>query len=79
LTLEMMEFTEEHNFMVTIHDSLIFMPEISKRDKCIETAVGVMSRGCKQLVNSATGPEGLKVGVDVSAGQNWREMEEIRI
>lgn len=79
LELDRLGACEEHNFMVTIHDSLIFMPEIKKKDKCIELLHNVMSRPCKYLVNEATGPEGLKVAVDISVGQNWRDMEEIKI
>lgn len=79
LTLDEMGICEEHNFMVTIHDSLVFMPEIGKKDKCIESLVDVMNRPCKYLVNEATGPDGLQVGVDVSVGNNWRDMSEIKI
>jgi uracil-DNA glycosylase len=79
LELDRLGVCNEHNFLVTIHDSLMFMPEIRKRDKCIELVHNVMSRPCKQLVNEATGPEGLVVAVEISVGQNWRDMEEIKI
>jgi uracil-DNA glycosylase family 4 len=70
---------EEYNFVVTIHDSLMFMPEIGKRDKCIERVNEIMNRPCGKLVNEATGAEGLKVGVEIAVGTNWREMREINI
>ena len=64
--------TEEHNFLVTIHDSLMFMPEVGKRDKCIEEVSKIMNKPCSRLVNEATGPEGLRIKVEVSAGKNWK-------
>jgi DNA polymerase I-like protein with 3'-5' exonuclease and polymerase domains len=76
LTLEKMGVCEEHNFIVTIHDSLVFMPEIGKRDKLIETIKDVMNRPCRQLVNDATGPEGLRVGVEISVGRNQKAYDE---
>ena len=88
LECERQELCEEHNFITTIHDSLMFMPEISKRDKCIESVVKIMNQPAKRLVNEATGSEGLKVGVEVSVGRNWKGydkesnkegMQEIRL
>jgi hypothetical protein len=38
-----------------------------------------MTQATTKLRNEATGPEGLKVGVEVSVGKNWREMKEIKI
>ena len=79
MELDLGGYMEEFNFLLGIHDSLMFMPEIGKRDKCIEVVNGVMSKPCSRLVNDATGPLGLKVGVEVAIGGNWREMKEIRI
>ena len=72
LECERQGLCEEHNFITTIHDSLMFMPEISKRDKCIESVVKIMNQPAKKLVNEATGLEGLRVGVEVSVGRNWK-------
>lgn len=72
LECERQGLCEEHNFLVTIHDSLMFMPEIGKRDKLIESLVKIMNAPCRKLVNEATGPEGLVVGVEIAAGKNWK-------
>jgi DNA polymerase I-like protein with 3'-5' exonuclease and polymerase domains len=79
LELEQMGVCEEHNFIVTIHDSLVFMPEIGKKDKCVELVHRVMNKPCPKLVNDATGQEGLKIGVEIAVGDNWKEMKEIKI
>lgn len=63
---------EEHNFVNTIHDSVIFMPEVGKVEKCMEEVMGVMNAPCRYLVNDATGEEGLVVKVEASMGRNWR-------
>jgi DNA polymerase I-like protein with 3'-5' exonuclease and polymerase domains len=75
----MEELCAEHNFITTIHDSLMFMPEVGKKDRCIEAVYRIMTQATTKLRNEATGPEGLKVGVEVSVGKNWREMKEIKI
>ena len=77
LELERLGVCEEYNFVVTIHDSLMFMPEIGKKDRLIEILADVMNRPCKQLVNEATDSEGLKIGIDISVGSNWKEKKEI--
>lgn len=76
LRLEELGACEEYNFLMTIHDSLIFMPEIAKRDKCIEIVRDVMSSPCKQLTNAATGPLGLRIGVEFSVGRNWKSKDD---
>lgn len=72
LELERLGVCEEHNFITTIHDSLMFMPEVGKRDRCMEVVNEVMNRPCRKLVNAATGVEGLKVGVEFAVGLNWK-------
>ena len=79
LTMEELGYMEEYNFKVSIHDSLVFMPEIGKRDRCIENIYRIMNSPCKQLVNEATGPEGLLIGVEVAVGDRWSTMKEIQI
>jgi uracil-DNA glycosylase family 4 len=63
---------EEHEFIDTIHDSLVFLPEVGKRDKCVESVFEIMNKPCGKLVNEATGPEGLKISVEVAVGGNWK-------
>jgi uracil-DNA glycosylase family 4 len=76
LNLEDMHVNEEFNFCNTIHDSLIFMPEISKRDKCIEVVYSELLKPCPKLVNEATGPLGLVIGTGVSIGHNWKAYDK---
>lgn len=68
------DILNEHHFANSIHDSVIFFPEIGKRDKCIEEVYGFMLRPSLELTDSVCCPEGLVVGVDVMAspeGGNW--------
>jgi hypothetical protein len=63
-------------FRLSIHDSLIFMFLESKLDSVREIVLEEMRKPCKKLVNEATGPEGLYVGVDYSIGRNWKNYDE---
>lgn len=78
LEMERVGICEEHWFINTIHDSVIFEPEIGKRDLCIEQVTSIMNRPCKVLVNEATGSEGLIVKVDASVGFNWKGYDKER-
>lgn len=66
---------EEHNFCDNIHDSLMFMSEIGKRDKCIEAVYNGMSSPCTRLAGAAC-PDGLKVGVSIATGRVWRKWDK---
>lgn len=79
LKMEEEGLCEEHQFMVSIHDSVVMMPEKRKLDRCMEDVSRIMNRPCRQLVNEATGPEGLVIRVECSVGPNWKEMEEVKI
>jgi uracil-DNA glycosylase family 4 len=72
LEMEHRELCEEHQFVNTIHDSYIFLPEVGKLDRCIEEVQKITNSPCKYLVNAATGPEGLLVKTDVAVGKNWK-------
>lgn len=68
------DILEEHHFSNTIHDSLIFFPEVGKLDRCIEDVVKYMRKPEKSLVDLVCCPEGLIVDVDVMASPeegNW--------
>jgi len=78
LLMEERGICEEHWFINTIHDSVIFEPEIGKRDRCIEEVTGIMNSPCGLLVNEATGNEGLVVRVDASVGYNWKGWDKER-
>ena len=58
LEMERQGLCEEQQFMVSIHDSVVMMPEKGKLDRCIEDVTKIMNSPCKQLVNEATGPGG---------------------
>ncbi len=76
LEMEEKGLCEEFNFCNTIHDSNVFLPEIGKRDRCIEEVYKIMNQPCKYLVNEATGPEGLVIGSEVAVGFNWKGYDE---
>lgn len=76
LEFERIGFNQEMNFINSIHDSLIFMPEKGKLEKCLETGSKVLAMPCHLLVNEATGPLGLVVGTDVSVGRNWKTYDK---
>lgn len=65
-------WNERFNFVNSIHDSVIYMPRVEDRVECVRSIVELYSRPCNRLVNTATGPQGLKVGVEISIGRNWR-------
>lgn len=77
MELEEEGLNEKYNFIDTIHDSLVFIPGDSDRDKCIGDSVRFLDRPCPKLVNKATGAEGLVVKVEVSVGKDLAEMEEV--
>lgn len=65
---------EEHWFANTVHDSIIMIPEIGKRDRCIEQVYGYMLKPDPCLRDEVCCSKGLVVGVDVMAspeGGNW--------
>lgn len=72
LEMERQGLCEEHQFVNTIHDSVIFLPEIGKLDRCIEDVLKIMRSPCLKLVNEATGPEGLRIDAEVAVGKNWK-------
>lgn len=82
LDLEILEteekgICERYNFVNTIHDSVIFMPETKKLDNCIADVLPIMNgKPCPLLTNESTGEEGLRVSVDVAVGRNWRSKDE---
>lgn len=71
LEIENIGLCELHNFCNSIHDSVIFMPEIRRLDNCIADISSELIKPCHKLVNDATGIEGLKVGVEAAVGRNW--------
>jgi len=79
LECERREYNEEFGFVNSIHDSTMYLTEKGKLDKCISSIVPILTAPCSRLVNEATGPLGLKVGVDCSVGSNWQDMKEISL
>ena len=75
LKCETLGYCEEFNFVNTIHDSLMFMPEVGKAEKCIELVGEVMNAPCPRLVNEAC-PTGLVVNVEWSMGRNWKKFNK---
>jgi hypothetical protein len=74
------DILEEHHLANTIHDSVIFFPEFSKLDRCIEDVVGYMRKPDRVLIDPIC-PEGLVIDVDVMAscsGGNWASWHKER-
>jgi len=65
-------YNEKYNFVNSIHDSVMYMPHVKQLANCIRDIYTLFTRPCSVLVNDATGPLGLTVGVEVSVGKNWR-------
>ena len=76
LEFEEIGFNEEMNFCNSIHDSLVFMPEVGKLNRCIEMGTKVLAKPCSKLVNEATGLLGLVIGTEVAVGRNWRAWDK---
>lgn len=64
------DILEEHWMANTVHDSIVFIPETSKVDKCIEDVCKYMMKPQIELTDSILAPEGLIVGVDVMVSPN---------
>jgi len=67
---------DRFNFNNSIHDQVAFMPRIEDRDLCLEIVGRKLQEPCRWLVNDATGPGGLQIGVDASWGLNWQDKGE---
>lgn len=67
-------YTNSYGFVDTIHDSVIFLVELSKVERCLVDIPKVMNAPCKTLTNSAC-PNGLVVEVDASVGRNWQRYD----
>jgi hypothetical protein len=70
LELEGLGLTRRYRFVNTIHDSLVFVPKVERVEACIEVVSKIMQAPCPKLVNEATGPQGLRVAVEVAVGRN---------
>jgi hypothetical protein len=69
-------YNERYNFINTIHDSLVFMPSLADRDRCIADVGTIMNSPCPVLVNQATGHGGLVVKAEISWGLNMANQTE---
>ena len=64
-------------FRLSIHDSLGFLVREEDADYLWNVAMDEMNKPCGKLVNEATGPEGLKVGVEGTRGRNWMQWDAV--
>lgn len=69
--------TERFNFLKSVHDSLVFMPKLEDKDKCLESIVEIMNSPCEILKNESTGEKGLVVKVEVSMGRNLAKFDSL--
>jgi uracil-DNA glycosylase family 4 len=73
------EILEEHWLANTIHDSVIFFPEVKKLDRCIEEVLGFMLKPDLVLRDKQVAPNGMILQVEVMAspeGGNWANFNE---
>lgn len=63
-------------FRMSIHDSLVFLQRVEDRDLLLPIYLEEMKKPCKQLVNEATGPEGLRIDIEWSAGKNLQAYDK---
>lgn len=57
-------------FRSSIHDSLVFMHKDRHKEAILGVVLEEMNKPCDKLVNEATGPLGLMVGVEWTSGRN---------
>lgn len=69
---------EKFGLINEIHDSLMFCCPDKHVDGCVQRVRAIMEAPSKFLLDPIVAPNGLAVKVDVSVGQNWSEMEEIK-
>lgn len=77
LQMEPKGYNERYNFVNSIHDSLLFLPRITDVSRCIADVGPIMNSPCSRLVNDATGPAGLLVRVEVTAGRNLAKYNKL--
>lgn len=68
-------YLEEFGMVNTIHDSVVFLCEDGKVDRCLEEVPKVMNAPCPRMINKATGKEGLVVMVEASIGKNLQDLD----
>jgi hypothetical protein len=74
--MEAKDYMQKYGFINTIHDSNVFLVLDRLCDSCFCDVGGIMSAPCPKLVNEATGPLGLMVGVEAAIGKNLAEWTE---
>lgn len=77
LRLESLGKNQEYKFINQIHDDLMFLCPDFLIDNAIRRVKKEMERPSEILVDETVAPDGLHCAVDVSVGQNWKEMEEV--
>jgi hypothetical protein len=68
---------ERYGLINQIHDSLVFDCARARSDECIADIRGEMEKANPLLTDAEVAPDGLACAVDVKAGRNLAEMEEV--
>jgi hypothetical protein len=63
-------YLDRYSFINSVHDSNVFLCPVRLSDNCLADVAGVMGKPCDRLVNGATGPEGLRIGLEATMGRN---------
>ena len=62
-----------------IHDSFVWTFDKRRLDEFLARVIPVLKAPSRVLVNPIVAPSGLAVGVEVQAGPDWAEMEDISL
>ena len=76
--LEFKEANKRYGLINQVHDSLIFLCPVNLLDECNSIVYKEMTMPSKVLIDAEVALDGLVADVDVSVGQNWKEMTEMK-
>jgi DNA polymerase I-like protein with 3'-5' exonuclease and polymerase domains len=70
---------EKYGMINTVHDSLVFNCPMEFVDEAIYKVKEIMERPASVLVHPEICPNGLSIGVEVSVGEDWANLKEVRV
>jgi hypothetical protein len=79
LNLDAKGMLARYGFINCVHDSLMFHVDDHLVEECIAYGCAEMTKPNLVLVDPVSAPGGLEFGVSASVGDNWADMEEVKI
>ncbi len=70
---------EKYKMINTVHDSLVFDCPLEFRDEAIYKIKEIMERPGSVLIHPQVAPDGLSCEVEVSEGENWGNIVEVKL